>query len=137
MKKILKVGIMYPLTTLCVVAIWVLCFCMPPKTQLDDVPFIDKWAHLLMYGGTTSVFWWEYWRQKSKGKMLSRITLLWVAVLVPILMSGLIEILQATCTGGRRSGDILDFVANSLGVLLGWLLGTTVVRWLSSKIFHA
>ena len=69
--------------------------------------------------------------------MLSRITLLWVAVLVPILMSGLIEILQATCTGGRRSGDILDFVANSLGVLLGWLLGTTVVRWLSSKIVRA
>ena len=52
-------------------------------------------------------------------------------------MSGLIEILQATCTGGRRSGDILDFVANSLGVLLGWLLGTTVVRWLSSKIVRA
>ena len=137
MKKILKVGTKYPLTILCVVAIWVLCFCMPPKTQLDDVPCIDKWAHLLMYGGTTSVFWWEYWRQKSKGNVLNHIILLWVAVLVPILMSGLIEILQATCTGGRRSGDILDFVANSLGVLLGWLLGTTVVRWLSSKIVRA
>ena len=41
MKKILMVGTMYPLTTLCVVAIWVLCLCMRPKTHLDDVPFID------------------------------------------------------------------------------------------------
>ena len=42
---------------------------------------------------------------------------LWTFVL-PALMGGLIEILQANCTGGRRSGDWLDFAADSIGAAL-------------------
>jgi hypothetical protein len=46
-------------------------------------------------------------------------------------MSGLLELLQAYCTGGHRNGDWLDFAANSIGVLLGNLLG-----WLLHHFFH-
>ena len=42
-------------------------------------------------------------------------------------MSGLIEILQEYCTGGRRSGDWLDFAANSIGATLGALAGIIMV----------
>ena len=45
------------------------------------------------------------------------------AFLAPIAMGGLVELAQAYCTGGRRSGEWLDFLANSLGVCLGELIG--------------
>lgn len=130
MKRILR---LFPLTFCCLVVIWILCFCTPPHTRLDNVAFIDKWTHFVMYCGTLSVFWFEYWRATKKGFRLSS-SYLWLwSVIVPILMSGLIEILQANCTGGRRSGDWLDFAANSVGVILGLLIGRTLLR----KLLHA
>lgn len=49
----------YPFSTACVVLIWILCFCTPPHTPLDNVPLMDKWTHMAMYGGTCSVIWIE------------------------------------------------------------------------------
>ena len=43
-------------------------------------------------------------------------------VLCPIIMGGLIELAQAYLTT-CRSGDFFDFVCNSMGVLLGCLVG--------------
>ena len=43
-------------------------------------------------------------------------------ILCPIIMGGLIELAQAYLTT-CRSGDIYDFFCNSLGVLLGCLIG--------------
>jgi hypothetical protein len=86
-----------------------------PETPLDDVAFIDKWTHFAMYGGTCSVIWWEYLRHHVR---LNAPRLLVWAFIATIAMSGLIEILQATCTDTRQ-GEWLDFVANSFGVLLG------------------
>ncbi len=44
------------------------------------------------------------------------------------MMSGLIELLQAYCTGGRRSGDWLDFAANTAGATLAAVIGILVVK---------
>ena len=38
-------------------------------------------------------------------------------------MGGMVELAQAYCTAGHRSGDWFDFLANSLGVVLGTFLG--------------
>ena len=46
-----------------------------------------------------------------------------ISLLLPVLMGGLIEIVQATCTGGRRSGDWLDFAADGVGAIIGWIIG--------------
>lgn len=105
----------YPLSCLCIAAIWILCFIDVPETPLDDVSFIDKWAHVLMYGGTCIVIWTEY---LFKHRRISPWRLFLFAFLAPILMSGMIEILQACCTEGRRSGDWLDFASNAIGVTL-------------------
>lgn len=126
----------FPLTLACVALIWFLCFCTPPSTSLDDVPFIDKWVHMAMYGGTTSIFWLEYWRFEAANKKWSKQKLLALAVAFPILMSGLIELLQAYCTGGRRSGDWMDFLANSCGVVLGLAVGLTCMRHLAHMLPH-
>lgn len=117
----------YPVALLCFLLIWYLSFFTPPKTELDDVAFIDKWVHVVMYGGSCLVLWIEHLRHHHLTKQpLCRQRLLLWAWVAPILMSGLIELLQAYCTGGRRSGDWLDFAANAVGVtgaaLVGWLL---------------
>lgn len=115
----------YPLSCLCIVLIWVLCFCTPPHTPLDDVAFIDKWTHIVMYAGTCSLIWFEYLRQH---KVLDKRKLFTWAWLAPVLMSGLIELLQAYCTGGRRSGDWLDFAANTAGATVAVFIGILLVR---------
>ncbi len=110
----------YPLTLLCIAAIWYLSFFTPPHTELEEVPFMDKWVHIAMYGGTWTVVWIEYLR--SHTRLNGRKLFLW-AWLLPIVMSGTIELLQAYCTGGRRSGDWFDLLANSVGVTLAFALG--------------
>ena len=111
----------YPLSLLCIVVIWILSL-MPffPETPLNHVKFIDKWTHFVMYGGTCSVIWWEYIGQHRR---LDGRRLFLFAWLAPTLMGGLLELLQAYCTGGHRNGDWLDFLANTVGVTLGAVIG--------------
>lgn len=114
----------YPCSCFYIVFIWILCFMDVPETPLDDVSFIDKWTHLVMYGGTCGTIWYEYLHHHTE---LSWRRLFVFAWLLPVLMSGLIEFLQATCTGGRRSGDWLDFAANAVGATLGAAIGMLLV----------
>ena len=109
----------YPLSLLCVLLIGVLSLAPYfPETPLDNVAFIDKWTHLVMYGGTCTVIWWEYLRSHSA--LNSRKLLITLAGM--ILLGGLMELLQAYCTT-TRSGEWLDFWADSIGVLLGYAIG--------------
>ena len=110
----------YPFSLLCILLIWVLSLTpFFPETPFDDVQFIDKWTHLVMYGGTCSVIWWEYLRSHQQINW-RRVVLL--AVVGMILLGGLMELLQAYCTT-TRSGEWLDFWADTVGVLLGNAVG--------------
>ena len=115
----------YPLSTLCIVLIWVLSLApFFPETPFDDVAFIDKWTHLVMYGGTCSVIWWEYLRSHSRIDW-QKLSLL--AIVGMVAMGGLMELLQAYCTTAR-SGEWLDFWADSTGVLIGTLVGLVLTK---------
>ncbi len=86
-----------------------------------------------MYGGLCSVIWMEYLYSHRKDTSISSLKkdmFLW-GFLMPFLMGGLIEILQANCTNGRRSGDWLDFLADGIGVLIGQIIGILLARFLS------
>lgn len=48
-------------------------------------------------------------------------------IIAPVAMSGCIELMQAYCTD-TRSGDWLDFLANSIGVGLAALIGYYLLR---------
>lgn len=123
-------------TALCVVLIFILSFFSPPHTPLDNVAMIDKWTHFVMYGGTVAMFWLDYWRAHYRyGSVLSVRTLIIIAFVVPILLGGLIELAQAYCTGGRRSGEWLDLLADAVGVLMGDALGLTAVRRLCCRVW--
>jgi len=117
----------YPLSTLCVLLIWMLSLTpFFPETPLDNVDFIDKYTHFIMYGGTCAVIWWEHLRhcrkearrQGRQGALRPNLRALTVAMLCMVLLGGLMELLQAYCTA-TRSGEWLDFWADSIGVLLG------------------
>ena len=126
----------YAFTLICVALILALSFFSPPHTALDNVAMIDKWTHLLMYGGTVGVFWIEYWRQYYNWGGERKWSALWlvtIALITPIVLGGVIELAQAYCTNGRRSGEWLDWVADSLGVLLANACGITICRWIVKK----
>jgi VanZ family protein len=103
--------------------IWYLSFFTPPQTELDNVEFIDKWVHIIMYGGTCVVLWIEYARQH---RTPDHEKLFFWAWLSPIVMSGIIELLQEYATGGRRSGEWLDLAANSTGITLAAIIGILI-----------
>lgn len=113
----------FPLTCLCIAGIWVLCLIPIPETPLSDVPLIDKWTHFVMYGALVLLSMIEYLRHRRASRpftMFAFVMFFWIA---PILMGGLIELAQAYLTGGNRSGDPMDFVADSVGVVLGNAIG--------------
>lgn len=112
----------YPLSSLLVAAIWVVCLIPVPETPLNEINFFDKWTHFVMYGTLTSVIWFEYVRRHKKSKTFRWKALLMGGVLCPVIMGGLIELAQAYLTT-CRSGDWFDFLCNSLGVLLGCIIG--------------
>ena len=122
MQNVLKFIGDYPLSLLLTVIIWVLCFINVPETPLENITLMDKWTHIAMYLVLGVVIFWESNRKRKRAmlpvqEMKKAKVVLWTFVL-PALMGGLIEILQANCTGGRRSGDWLDFAADSIGAAL-------------------
>ena len=105
----------YPLSLLCLALVWYLSLVLDvPENPLSNVAFIDKWTHLVMYGGTCSVIWFEYLRCHEQLNGWKLFLLAWLG---PVLMGGLLELLQAYCTT-NRSGEWLDFWADALGVTL-------------------
>lgn len=122
MQNVLKFIGDYPLSLLLTVIIWVLCFINVPETPIENITLMDKWTHIAMYLVLGIVIFWESNRKRKRAmppvqEMKKAKVVLWTFVL-PALMGGLIEILQANCTGGRRSGDWLDFAADSIGAAL-------------------
>lgn len=116
----------YPFSDVFILAIWILSL-VPffPETPLDNVRFIDKWVHFVMYGGTFTILWIEYTVKHNKPDYEKLFFWAW---LMPIIMSGIIELLQEYCTGGHRSGDWLDFAANATGVTIAALIGLLILR---------
>lgn len=135
MNYILHLVRKYPVSCFFIATIWVLCLMPVPETPLSGVTLIDKWVHIAMYFVTCGVIWTEYLRHhplQAHPSSFSWKKMIGWGWLAPILMSGLIELAQAYCTGGRRSGEWLDFLANSIGVTLMLGVGTLWV-WYHAK----
>ena len=110
----------YPLALLVAVAIVLLSMLPIPDMKVDvHVPLADKWTHMVMYGVLTFIIWFEYRRSHKQWNALK---LMLLAFLAPIAFGGLLELAQAYLTT-CRSGEWMDFAANSIGVCLGTALG--------------
>ncbi|MBR5748160.1 MAG: VanZ family protein [Prevotella sp.] len=110
----------YPFSVTCISLVWILSlFPFFPETPLDHVKFIDKWVHFIMYGGTCLVIWLEYVIKHGSPDYEKLFFWAWLA---PVMMGGVLELMQAYCTT-TRNGDWLDFAANSTGVTLAGIIG--------------
>ena len=119
----------HPISVILILVIWYLSLFTPPKTELANVRFIDKWAHLLMYGSLAFVLWMEDWRVRKASPSMPRALALYIG---PVATSGLIELAQAYCTTDR-SGDWLDLAANAIGALAGIVLSGMLTRKMRKK----
>ena len=116
----------YSFSCIIVIGTWILCFMTIPETPLSSVRFIDKWTHSLIYlvlGLSISL---EYLRNTKQPSPKFIIVWVW---LMPIIMGGLIEVLQSYCTNGNRSGEWLDFFADAIGSTIAMLIGILLVRY--------
>lgn len=128
-KGLYKILLKYPLSITVLAAIVYLSFFKPPKVSFETIKYIDKIVHLVMYGGLCSVMWFEYYlthASTSKKKIV-----MWI-FFAPLLFSGAIEFGQSYLTS-YRGGDFLDFVFNSMGVVLAALFSIYVTKPLMKK----
>lgn len=106
----------YIWTTLVTVGIVVLSTIpIPENPPLEDVPLIDKWVHMVMYGGLVFVMWFD--RVVRSDKKIGWKNYLFMFLYATIL-GGLMELVQAYLTT-CRSGDWIDFEADAIGAALG------------------
>ena len=105
-----------------------------------DVPFYDKWGHFLMYGVLTLIIWAEYAHSHRRpGCSVPRSLpahswwmLVLLGIIAPCMLGGVLEILQSTITT-TRSGEWMDFLADSVGVLLGSAVAVTLFYILRAR----
>lgn len=115
----------YPFSLSVLIVIFYLSLFKPPKNSLETIAGMDKVVHVFMYLGLSGVIWLEYLR--SHRNQFEAKKVVFSAIVAPILMSGCIEIIQATCTT-YRGGDWLDFAANSFGVLLASAIAYYIIK---------
>ena len=117
----------YPFSIAIIVTVIYLSFFKPPS--MEKFPLfegIDKVVHFCMYGGISGMLWLEFLLNHRKGEAVSWHA--WIgAILCPIVMSGIIELLQEYCTT-YRGGDWFDFLANTCGVFTATLFVHFVLR---------
>jgi VanZ family protein len=120
----------YPLSHLVIATVIILSLApFPEMPILPDINLLDKWVHFVMYGGMCLVIWWEYWKQHEK---IDWHHVLIGAIVLPVCMGAILEFMQEYLTS-CRSGDWLDAVANSIGVLLGAFVGYPMRKVVSCK----
>ncbi|WP_459188652.1 VanZ family protein [Parabacteroides sp. APC149_11_2_Y6] len=122
----------YPISLTIIAIVIYLSFFKPPSLDVGKIPNLDKLVHICMYGGVSGMLWIEFLLNHRRYEDV--LWHAWIgAVLCPIAMSGIIEILQEYCTT-YRGGDWFDFLANTIGVTLATLVAYFIIRpWMIKK----
>lgn len=119
-------------TALVVVAILYLSLApdpLPDQEKLFLFPGADKVVHFIMYWGLSITFCFDFYRKSyAKSEQLA----MRAAFIASVIMGGVIEILQANMALGR-SGDIVDFIADTAGVAIGLITGRLMWQHLHPK----
>ena len=113
----------YPISLFIILTVIYLSFFKPPKTDLSEIPNLDKLVHICMYFGMSGMLWLEFLRAHRRDE--APLWHAWVgAFFCPVLFSGCVELLQEYCTsyrGGRLAGFCSKFyrsIARKSGCLL-------------------
>ena len=118
----------YPYSILITVIVCYLSLFNPSEMGIENFNIWDKLVHTIMYFGVSSVFWFEYlWNHYKKPHTSG---MLLFTMVFPVVLGGVLELAQEYLTE-CRSGEWVDFIANSLGVIFGavagWWIGIPVI----------
>ena len=110
----------YKYTIAC--ALLILLAILTPGEDIPSVgiPNLDKVVHLGMFGCLTLCFHMEGYKKQKKG-------ILFMPIVIVEIYAILTELLQMLIPG--RSCSMLDFLADSLGVLLASLVMWRFIKW--------
>lgn len=100
--------------------------CLLPGNELPqiNVPFIDKWAHVLLFAGFSFL-----WLCAGPTARPSRLLVL---LAISIFTGWLVEFIQGNFVPGRYQ-DHMDTLADSVGGLAGILFFLFMYYWAKSK----
>lgn len=115
----------YPLTLSAIAIITVLCLIPIAEPPLRDVPFIDKWTHMVLFGGLCGLGVLELTLNDHRRRD-------WLAAVGAVLYGGAIELMQAWFTI-CRTGDWFDFYADAIGAIAAFPLARLFVRLVLRK----
>lgn len=117
----------YPFSLAMMATVTYLSLMNPPSVEMLPFSGWDKVVHFGMYGGVSGIIWLEcLFSQRRKAKPDPRRGFVF-AGLCPAVMGGMLEIGQCVWTE-NRSGDWMDFVANTGGVVVASLIAWFVLR---------
>ena len=108
----------YGLSVAVAMTILYLCIMPSPPHVGGEIPNVDKFEHILMYLILVCALCKNFYQDYTEFYSFKMI--MWTIV-APICFGGVIELLQSYCTT-TRSGDWLDWLADILGVLAGYLI---------------
>ena len=86
--------------------------------RVKPVVGIDKVVHVLMYAGFAFACIWGYRKQFVSNGLQYKKKALLLAIIISIAYGGLTELMQEYLIPSR-TGDWIDFLADSLGTLIG------------------
>lgn len=121
----------YPFSITIIFIVCYLSFFHPPSLEVPEFPGMDKVAHFCMYAGLSGMLWTEFFFNHKKKASDIRYAITG-AVICPILFGAAIEFLQEYTTNYRQ-GDIIDFIANTSGVIISSAICWYVIRPLIIK----
>lgn len=121
----------YPVSLTIIAIVIYLSFFKPPQMAIEQIPGIDKVIHFCMYGGLSGILWIEFLNNHPYKRKSWHV---WIgAVICPIAMSGIIELIQQYCTT-YRGGEWSDFMANSLGVITATMIAYFLIcPWMTKR----
>ena len=121
----------YPFSIVFIVVVVYLSLSNPRALKIPLFPVWDKMVHFCMYSGLSGVIWFEFLRKHRKMKTKIKYTVIGV-ILTPVLFGGVLELCQQYFTR-TRSGDWMDFLANTGGVIIASLIAWFILRPLMMK----
>lgn len=102
-----------------------------PNTNIE-IPGLDKLAHAIMFGVLAFVTSIDMARRNRNDiRTLSNSTIIYISIIVAFV-GLLIEILQQLMQLGR-GGDLLDFIADIIGVIIASIITVNLLKSLLNK----
>lgn len=124
MRKALHTLLDY-LPSIIVVATVIYLTCFPDplhSARLPIFPHADKLVHAIMFGGVVAAFDFDYMRSRRTLTSNAKLTIL----LSAILFGAATELVQHFADISR-SGDLLDFIADCIGIMIAYVSAPPVI----------